>query len=115
MEAYARSARCRWQVLHHYFRADAKGEIERCGTCDNCRKRRTWPNRPELPVEPESERGPGTAETEAEIRLGDRVSLPRYGAGKVQQIDGGAVVLRFADGRSRKFEREFVRPLSQNK
>jgi len=36
MEAYARTARCRWEALHEYF-----GEpplAERCGVCDNCRK-----------------------------------------------------------------------------
>jgi superfamily II DNA helicase RecQ len=36
MEAYARTARCRWGALHEYF-----GEpppAEHCGVCDNCRK-----------------------------------------------------------------------------
>jgi ATP-dependent DNA helicase RecQ len=36
MEAYARTARCRWEALHEYF-----GEpplAARCGVCDNCRK-----------------------------------------------------------------------------
>jgi ATP-dependent DNA helicase RecQ len=36
MEAYARSARCRWRVLCEYFGEAGSGEL--CGTCDNCRK-----------------------------------------------------------------------------
>jgi ATP-dependent DNA helicase RecQ len=37
MEAYARSAYCRWQVLRRYF-DEADGPEERCGVCDNCRR-----------------------------------------------------------------------------
>ena len=36
MEAYARSARCRWHTLHEYFGEEVSGEL--CGVCDNCRK-----------------------------------------------------------------------------
>lgn len=36
MEAYARSARCRWRVLCEYFGEEGSGEL--CGVCDNCRK-----------------------------------------------------------------------------
>lgn len=36
MEAYARSARCRWRVLCEYFGEEPSGEL--CGVCDNCRK-----------------------------------------------------------------------------
>ena len=36
MEAYARSAQCRWRVLRDYFSEDT--DEERCGVCDNCRK-----------------------------------------------------------------------------
>ncbi|HYF39672.1 MAG TPA: ATP-dependent DNA helicase RecQ [Gemmatimonadales bacterium] len=36
MEAYARSAMCRWRVLRDYF---GDGDAaERCGVCDNCKK-----------------------------------------------------------------------------
>ena len=36
MQAYARSARCRWRVLCEYFGEEGSGEL--CGVCDNCRK-----------------------------------------------------------------------------
>ena len=36
MEAYARSARCRWRVLYEYFGEDPPAEL--CGICDNCQK-----------------------------------------------------------------------------
>ena len=36
MEAYARSAMCRWRVLREYF--GEEDSAERCGVCDNCRK-----------------------------------------------------------------------------
>jgi ATP-dependent DNA helicase RecQ len=36
MEAYARSARCRWRALYDYFGEQAPEHL--CGRCDNCRK-----------------------------------------------------------------------------
>jgi ATP-dependent DNA helicase RecQ len=36
MEAYARTAYCRWVALHEWFGEEMP--VERCGECDNCRK-----------------------------------------------------------------------------
>jgi ATP-dependent DNA helicase RecQ len=36
MEAYARSARCRWHTLHEYFGEEPPDRL--CDVCDNCRK-----------------------------------------------------------------------------
>jgi ATP-dependent DNA helicase RecQ len=36
VEAYARSAMCRWRVLREYFGED--DAAERCSVCDNCKK-----------------------------------------------------------------------------
>jgi ATP-dependent DNA helicase RecQ len=36
MEAYARSARCRWRALYEYFGEQPPEHL--CGRCDNCRK-----------------------------------------------------------------------------
>jgi hypothetical protein len=46
--------------------------------------------------------------------VGDRVALPKYGVGKIQALDGDALVVGFPDGRSRKFKREFARPVSRS-
>jgi ATP-dependent DNA helicase RecQ len=109
MEAYARSALCRWRVLHEYFGEDA-GE-ERCGVCDNCRKG--------LAKRAETTEGTERAEETGMPRefspsRGDRVSLPRYGEGKVEEVEGDSVVVRFPDGRSRKFKSEFARPVRRS-
>ncbi len=108
MEAYARSALCRWRLVHDYF-----GETmpeDRCGTCDNCR--RGLAQLAEKPVA-ELESAPvernTSAATEPELDVGATVSLPRYGAGEVEKVDHDALVVRFPDGRSRKFKREFAR------
>jgi ATP-dependent DNA helicase RecQ len=107
MEGYARSALCRWRVLREYFgETDAE---ERCGECDNCRKGL-------------AERAEGVEKTSPTLRVaqgrlfkaGDRVSLPKYGDGMVQEIDGDSIVVRFAGGRSRKFKSEFARPVRRS-
>jgi ATP-dependent DNA helicase RecQ len=106
MEAYARSALCRWRLLHEYF-GDEMAE-ERCETCDNCR--RGLAQLAQRPVASEAEPKPNdVADTENKLRIGDQVSLPRYGSGRVEQIDGDALVVSFPDGKNRKFKREFAR------
>jgi hypothetical protein len=54
------------------------------------------------------------ADTEPELAVGDRVTLPKYGVGKVKALDGDALIVAFSDGRSRKFKREFARPVSRS-
>ena len=34
MMQYGQSAKCRWRLLHDYFREEM--DQQRCGTCDNC-------------------------------------------------------------------------------
>ncbi len=108
MEAYARSALCRWRVLRDYFSEDS-GE-ERCGVCDNCRK--GLAQRAEG-VE-KAERAEGTERRELAFSVGDRVSLPQHGEGKVEEVADDSVVVRFPDGRSRKFKSEFARPVRRS-
>jgi ATP-dependent DNA helicase RecQ len=112
MEAYARSALCRWSVLRKYFGEES--DVERCGVCDNCRRglaeqaqRPVAQPEPEPTLEKEADTGP-------ELGVGDRVTLPKFGVGKVQALEGDALVVGFADGRSRKFKREFARPASRS-
>jgi ATP-dependent DNA helicase RecQ len=107
MEAYARSALCRWRLLHEYFGEDMAQE--RCGTCDNCRRGLAQlAERPIASVEVQPTQSE-IADTEAELNIGDQVSLPRYGRGHVKKIEDDALVVSFPDGKSRKFKREFAR------
>lgn len=106
MEAYARSALCRWWVLRDYF--GEEGLEQRCGVCDNCRKglseRAEKAERSSPSTAPSSQSSPP-------FKPGDRVSLPKYGDGTVQAVDGDALVVRFPGGRSRKFKSEFAQPV----
>ena len=112
MEAYARTALCRWRVLRDYFSEDA-GE-ERCGVCDNCRKGLAERAEGVERVE-KVERTEKTESTERfALNVGDRVSLPRHGEGKVEEVEADSVVVRFPDGRSRKFKSEFARPVRRS-
>jgi ATP-dependent DNA helicase RecQ len=129
MEAYARSALCRWRVLRDYFGED--GDEQRCGVCDNCRKglaeraevpestkkeERTERNRlrrlTSVRTDPKRESpSSSTSPPSPSFQPGDRVSLPKYGDGTVQAVDGDAIVVRFSGGRSRKFKSEFAQPV----
>jgi len=118
MEAYARSALCRWRVLREYFCEDA-GQ-ERCGGCDNCQKglaeRAEGGERSEKTENTGNTESPESSGHPAEFALsvGDRVSLPRHGEGKVEEVEDDSVVVRFPDGRSRKFKSEFARPVRRS-
>jgi ATP-dependent DNA helicase RecQ len=110
MEAYGRSALCRWQLLHDYFGEEM--EEERCGYCDNCRRGLAeLASRPARSVEPEPDRT--IADTEVSLSVGDRVSLPRYGVGQIEAIENGSLLVKFPGGASRKFKREFAQPFNQ--
>ena len=108
MEAYARTALCRWRILREYFgEEDAE---ERCGVCDNCRK--GLAQRAEMPERAEkSETSERAERTEGVFSPGDRVKMPKFGDGTVQEVDGDSIVVRFPDGRARKFKSEFARPV----
>jgi ATP-dependent DNA helicase RecQ len=119
MEAYARTAYCRWRVLREYF--GESGAEERCGGCDNCRRglaeraegveRSEKPERLKKP-EKSASADPSVTLSVVDLAVGDRVRLPRYGYGDVEQVEGDSVVVRFPGGRVRKFKREFARPVS---
>ncbi|MFL5534092.1 MAG: RecQ family ATP-dependent DNA helicase [Gemmatimonadales bacterium] len=115
MEAYARSALCRWRVLRDYFSEDIREE--RCGVCDNCSKglaeRAEGVERSEKTENAENTESTGRP-AEFVLSVGDRVSLPRHGEGKVEEVEDDSVVVRFPDGRSRKFKSEFARPVRRS-
>ena len=108
MEGYARSALCRWRVLQQYFTGEA-ANFENCGVCDNCRKGLAeLAEQSVAQLESEADNEPAS-EGESQLAVGDRVALPRYGTARVLALEGDSLVVRCADGRSRKFKREFAR------
>ncbi|HJR17277.1 MAG TPA: ATP-dependent DNA helicase RecQ [Gemmatimonadales bacterium] len=113
VEAYARSALCRWRVLHDYFQEPMVEEL--CGVCDNCR--RGLAQLAERPVEERKVEENGrksVADAELRLNVGDEVSLPRHGTGRIEEIDEATLVVRFPDGTARKFRRDFARPVSED-
>jgi ATP-dependent DNA helicase RecQ len=114
MEAYARTAYCRWRMLREYF-GESEAE-ERCGRCDNCRrglaekaekaKKAEGVQDSELPLSPPSP---------PRFTPGDKVTLPKYGDGTVQEVEGDSILVRFPGGRARKFKREFARPVPRSR
>ncbi|HKH83806.1 MAG TPA: RecQ family zinc-binding domain-containing protein, partial [Gemmatimonadales bacterium] len=113
-EAYARSARCRWRLLHEYFQEEMTDE--RCGACDNCRKGLDQAaQRPIAAIEAETSPQNEASDAGPELSVGDQVSLPKYGAGRVSEIEEDALVVRFPDGQQRKFKRTFARPVPRSR
>ena len=55
-----------------------------------------------------------TGRPEEFLSVDDRVSLPQHGEGKVEEVADDSVVVRFPDGRSRKFKSEFARPVRRS-
>ena len=115
-EGYARSALCRWRVLREYFGDDS--DQQRCCVCDNCR--RGLAEQAELvPVAakpsdvPRGDAAESPRKTseqpERDVQVGDRVSLPRFGEGKIEALEEDALLVRFPGGRTRRFKPEFAR------
>ncbi len=112
MESYARSALCRWRLLREYFGEEAPEE--RCGVCDNCRKGLAQRAEGFEKSERSDMRGSSpspTSPTSLTFQPGDRVSLPTFGTGEVEQVEEDSIVVRFPGGRARKFKSEFARPV----
>jgi ATP-dependent DNA helicase RecQ len=121
MMRYGQSAECRWKLLHEYFGEEFPEE--RCETCDNC----TDPLEEQLglaqaetsktkAVPDETSRAAGEAApaaVEIEFEKGDAVETPKYGAGRVAEVEGDKVTVSFKGGGKRTFKREFVKLLKQ--
>jgi hypothetical protein len=100
-------------LLHEYFGEEMPED--RCEACDNCRRGLAQlAERPVDSVEATAKQNE-IADTETNLNIGDQVSLPKYGAGRVEEIDGDALVVSFPDGKNRKFKREFARPISRSR
>ena len=109
----AQSALCRWRLLHEYFEEEMPEE--RWETCDNCRRGLTQLAERSIVGVEAKPRENETADTETKLNIGDQVSLPRYGSGRVEEIEGDALMVSFPDGKSWKFKREFARPISRSR
>jgi ATP-dependent DNA helicase RecQ len=110
---YAQTGRCRWHtILEHFGYA---GEVDQCGTCDNCR------NPPH--VEPVRElakaKAPardgmmetasGTRDGRSDFARGQCVRVRKYGTGRVTFATTDQVVVLFPDGSTRTFLARFVK------
>ncbi len=113
---YGQSAECRWKLLHEYFGEDSPEE--RCDACDNCtdpleerlglaRKDASKKEaaRDETPLHADSS---ASAPVEIEFVKGETVETPKYGAGRVAEVEGDKVTVSFPGGEKRTFKKEFV-------
>jgi ATP-dependent DNA helicase RecQ len=113
---YGQSAECRWKLLHDYFGEELGREA--CGHCDNClhpleEQLGLSAARVENPTPPADD-APAVATTEkkrktVELVEGDAVRLPKYGRGRVVSLEDDKVEVKFPDGETRTFKREFVK------
>ena len=108
---YGQSTACRWKLLHEYF--GEPFEQGACGNCDNCLHPPEPTPRPapaEVTARPEGANGQGAKRKRVvEIGEGDAVRLPQYGRGRVVSVDEDKVAVKFPDGETRTFKREFVK------
>ncbi len=118
MVAYAQTGACRWQVLLDYFgHSEEGGPHHRCGTCDNCRRMAELASASAAApaaTQPWTEADTHTHAPDIrpiEFTQGAPVRVRRYGAGTVSAADAHSVTVAFADGSSRCFQADFVRPL----
>ncbi len=106
MDAYGKSAACRWAILLEYF-GEGSSE-ESCGQCDNCLS--PVAARVRTPAEDTPAVQFGVAQAVA-LAVGDKVELPVHGTGRVLAIDGSTIEVRFPGGKQSRFRREFARRL----
>ena len=113
MLMYAQTGLCRWQVMVDYFGESL--ERETCEHCDNCARAASRPapladvdlQQPVAVVLQEAQAALQAAQA---VHVGDRVTTPQDGEGEVVGLHDDKVDVRFADGATRTFKREFVEP-----
>ena len=122
MIRYAESAQCRKQLLRTYFGA---GPGEPCGACDNCLEPKgvaaTAADVPQTRTEPviRVQTAAGTITTTApetlpiqeppSFQAGDAVRHSRFGAGKVLELDGQNLLVRFPGHGIKRVRTTYVR------
>jgi ATP-dependent DNA helicase RecQ len=117
MMRYAETTACRMQFLREYFGDDPGPD---CGHCDNCRakaegrllivKRNKAPRSKKLPESP--------AEIAAKLsvlpptpmfQVGDAVKHARFGAGKVVEISGDNLTVKFENSGQKRIRSDYLR------
>jgi ATP-dependent DNA helicase RecQ len=106
MMLYAQSAFCRWKLLLEYFSEEV--DWEHCGNCDNCLQ----PVEERLGITVESKEVP-REETpphpaESDVQEGDIVTIPKYGTGEVESVEGDKVTVVLPTGEAKKFKKDFI-------
>ncbi len=119
MIRYAQSATCRRQMLRTYF---SEPHGERCDTCDCC------VNHPQQPTPislraaaTETQTPTGTFLPTAPANLpkgpvytaGDTVTHPQFGTGKIADVSGDTLSVRFAGKTTRRLKAGFVQPTAR--
>jgi ATP-dependent DNA helicase RecQ len=111
---YGQSAECRWKLLHEYFGEEfAQGS---CGHCDNClhplEERLGIATEASAPPAEETAKNVGArakGRKVVELSAGDAVRAPKHGRGRVVSLEDDKVAVKFPDGETRTFKREFLR------
>ncbi|RZL92696.1 MAG: ATP-dependent DNA helicase RecQ [Variovorax sp.] len=110
MVFYAQTGLCRWQVLLSHLEGEAAAL--RCTTCDNCRRIAIHAAQAQEAAKPAVEAVPAApARAVPSFPPEAMVRVRRYGIGQVVKADALAVDIEFADGSTRSFHPDFVRPV----
>jgi ATP-dependent DNA helicase RecQ len=106
MVFYGQTGRCRWKVLLDNFgEGDA---FDACGSCDNCQRKEGAIGM--LAAAPTTSEPKEAPEASPSFAIGEAVRVPRYGRGVVTSVDSEGVTVQFAEGSTRIFLADFVRP-----
>jgi ATP-dependent DNA helicase RecQ len=107
MVFYAQTGLCRWRVLLTHLEGDEPQAP--CATCDNCR--RIAIHTAEAREVTDSEAPAESIDVKREFLPEAKVHVKRYGVGHVVSADALAIDIEFADGTTRSFHPDFVRPI----
>ena len=108
MVFYAQSGLCRWKMLLQHL--DQEEDFGRCGHCDNClRTAQAQADAQAAAAEARASQSPAGPGDVPVLKVGDAVTVPRYGRGRVAAMDSLGITVSFARGPDRSFLPEYVR------